>query len=41
MTAARLFVLLLALCGIAPAWAVPQVAQVILVQNSGWMEPFY
>jgi hypothetical protein len=36
--AARLFILLLALCGIAPAWAVPQV---VLVQNSGWMEPFY
>lgn len=34
----RAFVLLLALCGIAPAWAVPQV---VLVQNSGWMEPFY
>ena len=34
----RAFVLFLALCGIAPAWAVPQV---VLVQNSGWMEPFY
>ena len=38
MRAARLFILLLALLGIAPAWAVPQV---VLVQNSGWMEPFY
>jgi hypothetical protein len=37
----RAFVLFLALCGVMPAWAMPQVAQVILVQNSGWMEPFY
>ncbi|KGF81903.1 hypothetical protein IA69_10035 [Massilia sp. JS1662] len=34
----RAFVLFLALCGVMPAWAVPQV---VLVQNSGWMEPFY
>jgi hypothetical protein len=26
------------LCASAPAWAIPQV---VLVQNSGWMEPFY
>jgi len=35
---------LCALLGMAPAWAasqVPSVPQVILVQNSGWMEPFY
>jgi hypothetical protein len=36
--AARVFVWLLALFGMASAWAVPQV---VLVQNSGWMEPFY
>jgi hypothetical protein len=40
--APALFVLLLALLagllGMAPAFAIPQV---VLVQNSGWMEPFY
>ena len=41
MRAARLLAAILGLCalpGMAPAWAVPQV---LLVQNSGWMEPFY
>lgn len=41
MRAARRFAAILALCalfGMAPARAVPQV---VLVQNSGWMEPFY
>jgi hypothetical protein len=31
-------VVLALLCGVGPAWATPQV---FLVQNSGWMEPFY
>jgi len=34
----RALALLLCLCGALPAYATPQV---FLVQNSGWMEPFY
>ena len=35
---ARIFVLVALLCGFRPALATPHV---FLVQNSGWMEPFY
>lgn len=34
----RVLLCILLLCGAAPAFAIPQV---VLVQNSGWMEPFY
>ena len=39
---ARIAGAILALCGLlAPGWADAQVSSVYLVQNSGWMEPFY
>lgn len=35
------FVVITLLCSSAPLWAASSVPQVFLVQNSGWMLPFY